>query len=175
MPETIDWPMGQSRGPAASSSIFFLPSLFSSFGLRSRVSYWVDMLWFGSLGYLQRLLDIGPPGVGYLRRLRRADLPDSLRRIPDSPPHPRSRSAQNPYRRFRRPPGSTLPVAKALGSGAVSGALLIALATGVAMKSQWPTLALYFYAPASGRRHRRPYPREGRSTSISSPSPQATD
>src|SRR5208283_1143507 len=40
-----------------------------------------------------------------------------------------------------------LPVAPALHLIAIGVSLVVALATGAAMKAQWPTLALYWYAP----------------------------
>ncbi len=46
-----------------------------------------------------------------------------------------------------------LPVAKFLHIVAVIGALVIAVATGFAMESQWPTLALYWYAPPRRKHH----------------------
>jgi len=42
-----------------------------------------------------------------------------------------------------------LPVAKFLHSVGVIAALVISVGTGFAMESQWPTLALYWYAPAT--------------------------
>ena len=50
-----------------------------------------------------------------------------------------------------------LPVAKALHIVAVIAALLIAIATGVAMEAQWPTLALYWYAPHAATTVSRPH------------------
>ena len=52
-----------------------------------------------------------------------------------------------PTRSFSPAGPLELPVAKALHIVAIIAALLIAVATGLAMESQWPTLALYWYAP----------------------------
>ena len=50
MPEIVDWQ--QPRGAVAGCFSSFLPSLPSSFSSsRTALSYYVDALWFGSLGY----------------------------------------------------------------------------------------------------------------------------
>src|ERR1039458_6885914 len=52
MPETIDWPMRGKR-PSPRLAIYLLLAIviLMFIGGRTAVSYWVDLLWFGSLGY----------------------------------------------------------------------------------------------------------------------------
>ncbi len=115
-------------------------------GGRTAISYWVDLLWFRSLGYagvfwktwglewgtfaafaaLTFLILFG--AFLALRHSHAADLPDT-------------------HTIFFAGRPIELPVAKALRLIAVIAALLIAVATGLAMESAWPTLALYWYAP----------------------------
>ena len=115
-------------------------------GGRTAISYWVDLLWFRSLGYASVFwktcgLEWGTFAafavLTFLILLRRflalrarhaADLPET-------------------HTIFFGGQPIELPVAKALRIVAVIGALLIAIVTGFAMEAQWPTLALYWYAP----------------------------
>jgi len=115
-------------------------------GGRAAISYWVDLLWFSSLGYASVFwksfsLEWGTFAVFaaltflilfgaflILRHSHAADLPET-------------------HTVFFAGRPITLPLAKALHVIAIIVALLIAIATGFAMESQWPTLALYWYAP----------------------------
>ncbi len=147
MPETIDWPMrSKSRRPRLLAYLFLALVILIFIGGRAAISYWVDLLWFRSLGYssvfwktwslewgtfaafaaLTFLILFG--AFLALRLSHAADLPDTHTIV----------FAGRPI---------ALPVAKALRLIAVIAALLIAAATGLAMVSQWPTLALYWYAP----------------------------
>jgi len=147
MPETIDWPTpGKSRRPRLLVYLVIAVVLVIFIGSRTAVSYWVDLLWFGSLGYssvfwksfslewgtfaafavLTFLILLGAFLV--LRHSHAADLPETHTIFFGGRPF-------------------ELPVAKFLRIVAVVGALVISLATGIAMESQWPTLALYWYAP----------------------------
>jgi len=115
-------------------------------GSRKAISYWVDLLWFRSLGYSEvfwrtRGLEWGV-FIGFalvtfavllgvfwaLNRAHSVDLPVS---------HTILFSGQS----------FDLPVAAVLRVAAVIGSLLVALVTGGAMEAQWPDLALYWYAP----------------------------
>src|SRR5579862_2141048 len=147
MPETINWPMsGQPRRRSFVVYLFLAVIILIFVGGRAAVSYWVDLLWFSSLGYASIFwksfgLEWGTFAVFaaltflilfgaflILRRSHAADLPET----------------HTVY--FAGRP-ITLPLAKALRIIALIVALVIALATGFAMESQWPTLALYWYAP----------------------------
>ena len=153
MPESMDWPRLQSPLRRHHRRRFFLivavlAAIF--FGGRTALSYYVDVLWFDSLGYrdvfwktlgLQWGIFAAFAAVtfivlfGSFLALKRAHLPDL-------------------------PPGHTiliggqpvkLPVAPVLRLIALGVSLVIAAATGGAMAGEWPTLALFWFAPrASG-------------------------
>ncbi len=116
---------------------------------RAAIAYWVDLLWFGSLGYgevfwktlglewgvfaafaaLTFLFLLG--AFLALKRAHSADLPAT---------HAIQFGGQS----------FDLPVATVLRAVGGIGALLVALITGAAMEGQWPALALYWYAPRAG-------------------------
>ena len=148
MPDTIDWPTRQKPRRSRLAVYLLLAVVVLIFiGGRTAVSYWVDLLWFGSLGYANVFwksfgLEWGTFAVFaaltflilfavflVLRHSHAADLPDTHTIFVGGRP-------------------IELPVAKFLHIVAVIGALIIAIATGFAMESQWPTLALYWYVPA---------------------------
>ncbi|MGO9369422.1 MAG: UPF0182 family protein, partial [Terriglobales bacterium] len=54
MPESIDWPVPRSGNPVRRRRRFILILVVLAaifFGGRTVLSYYVDVLWFGSLGY----------------------------------------------------------------------------------------------------------------------------
>ena len=147
MPETIDWPMrGKRRSPRLVVYLFLAIIIVIFIGGRTAISYWVDLLWFGSLGYASVFwksfgLEWGTFAVFSaltfvillaaflaLRHSHAADLPDT-------------------HTIFFGGRPIELPIKKFLRTIAVVGALVISLATGFAMEAQWQTLALYWYAP----------------------------
>jgi uncharacterized protein len=145
MRESIDWPQPhRSRRRLLLLILFVLAVIF--FGGRTALSYYVDVLWFGSLGYgdvfwktltLQSGIFTAFAAATFLilygsfLALKRAHLPDL-------------------------PGGQTifiggqplkLPVEPVLRLIAIGVSLAIAAATGAAMMVEWPTLALFWYAP----------------------------
>ena len=149
MPESMDWPRLQPP-PRRHRRRRFLIILAVLVGIlfvgRASLSYYVDVLWFGSLGYANvfwKTLSL-QWGVfaafaaatflilyGSFLALKRAHLPDL-------------------------PAGHTiliggqpvkLPVEQVLRLIALGVSLVIAAATGGAMAGEWPTLALFWYAP----------------------------
>ncbi|MFZ0806824.1 MAG: UPF0182 family protein [Candidatus Sulfotelmatobacter sp.] len=151
MPESIDWPRMQPpphrrRG----RRFFFILAILVGilFVGRSVLSYYVDVLWFGSLGYADvfwKTLSL-QWGVfaafavatflilyGSFLALKRAHLPD----LPDG--HTILIGGQP----------LTLPVEPVLRLIALGVSLAVALAAGGAMAGEWPTLALFWYAPRS--------------------------
>jgi len=119
---------------------------FVFFGGRTALSYYVDMLWFRSLGYggvfwqtlnLRWAVFTAFTAITFLIlygsfvALRRA----SLRGLPSS--HTILVGGQP----------VNLPVDAVLRFIGPGASILIALATGVGMMEEWPTLALYWYAP----------------------------
>jgi uncharacterized membrane protein (UPF0182 family) len=152
MSESIDWPRARPERPGRRRLFFLVLFVLALifFGGRAALSYYVDLLWFGSLGYGEVFwknlsLQWGVFAAfaaatflilyGAFMALRRAHLPD----LPDG--HTIFISGQ-PLK---------LPVAPVLRLIALGVSLAIALATGAAMMAEWPTLALFWYAPgASG-------------------------
>jgi uncharacterized membrane protein (UPF0182 family) len=117
------------------------------FSARTLLSLWVDLLWFRSLGYGQvfwttQMLQWGIFAsfvvftffilygtFSLLRRAHLADLPASHTIF----------IGGNPIE---------LPIAPVLRAAAGVISAIVALGTGASMQAQWPTLALYWYAPA---------------------------
>ncbi len=151
MHESIDWPhKTDSPRPRRRGLIFLLVAfLVILFSARTAISYWVDLLWFRSLGYADvfwktRELQWGIFaafatatfviifGVFLLLKRAHAEGMPSTHTI---------FVAGNPV---------NLPVEFALRLAAVVGSLLLSLATAAAMQAQWSTLALYWYAPRGG-------------------------
>ena len=152
MPESIDWPRMQPPRRLPRRRFFLILAVLGGvvFGGRAVLSYYVDVLWFGSLGYedvFWRTLRL-QGGIlaafaaatflilyGSFLALRRAHLPD----MPNG--HTLLIGGQ-PVK---------LPVEPVLHLIALGVSLAIAAATGAAMVGEWQTLALFWYAPrASG-------------------------
>src|SRR5271166_2889844 len=148
MPESIDWPrMHSSHRRRGRRFVLILAVLVGIlFVGRAALSYYVDVLWFGSLGYADvfwKTLSL-QWGVfaafaaatfivlfGSFLALKRAHLPD----LPAG--HTILMGGQ-PVK---------LPVEPVLRLIALGVSLAIAAATGGAMAGEWPTLALFWYAP----------------------------
>jgi len=119
------------------------------FAVQSGLSYWVDLLWFGSLGYADvfwqtwrlqwgifAIFAIVTFAILYgaftaLKRSHQDSLPSDHKIILGGQP-------------------VTLSVEPVLRIAAPLVALAVALVTGSAMMDQWPTLGLFWYAPHSG-------------------------
>ncbi len=152
MPDTIDWPPPRVGRPGRRRRFILLLIVLAIvfFGGRAALSYYVDVLWFKSLGYGEvfiRTLSLQWEVFaafaaatflilyGSFLALKRAHLPD----LPEG--HTILIGGQ-PLK---------LPVEPVLRLIALALSLAIALATGAAISAQWPTLALYWYAePSSG-------------------------
>jgi uncharacterized membrane protein (UPF0182 family) len=151
MPEIVDW---QPREKPRRLNPFFYLLLavvfIIFFGGSTAISYWVDLLWFSSLGYagvfwrsfnlewatfaVFALLTFFVLFAAFLalRRHHARDLPETHTIYIGSRP-------------------IVLPVEKALRVVAFIATIAVSLVTGFAMQSQWPTLALYWYAPHSAQ------------------------
>jgi uncharacterized protein len=144
MPETIEW---QTRPPRR-RRLFLILALIAIFifGGRTTLSYYVDALWFASLGYgdvfrktlsFQWAVFAAFFGAtffivyGWFLALRRAYQPDLL--------------GGGLIFIGRQP--VRLPVGRILSLIVLVVSLLIAVATGARMMAEWPTFALYWYAP----------------------------
>jgi len=149
MPESIDWP--RTRPPQSRRGFLLILVVLAAiffFG-RAALSYCVDVLWFGSLGYgdvFWKTLSL-QWGIftafaaatfvilyGSFLALKHAHLPD----LPSG------------HTIFIGRQPVKLPVEPVLRLIAVVVSLAIAAATGAGMMAEWPTLALFWYAPVVG-------------------------
>src|SRR5216684_1180327 len=146
MPESIDWP--PTHPPRRRRRFFLILAVLAGivFGGRTALSYYVDVLWFGSLGYRDvfwKTLSL-QWGIfaaftvatflvlyGSFLALKRAHLPD----LPNG--HTILIGGQ-PVK---------LPVEPVLRLIALGVSLVIAAATGGTMIGEWATLALFWFAP----------------------------
>ncbi len=149
MHESIDWPRTRPPRPRNRRRFFIIILIILGvvfFGGRTSLSYYVDLLWFRSLGYgpvfwktlsLQWGIFAAFAAATFLilygsfLALKRAHLPD----LPEG--HTIVIGGQ-PVK---------LPVEPVLRLIALGASLAIAAATGAAMIAEWPTLALFWYAP----------------------------
>jgi uncharacterized membrane protein (UPF0182 family) len=145
MPDIVDW----QQPPRRNHRLFFLVLAIVAvviFSSRTALSYYVDGLWFGSLGYggvfrktliLQwavfaaffagTFLFLFGWFLG-LRRVCQSDLPDDHRIVIGGQP-------------------LKLPVTGILRLLGPVVSLVIAVVTGASVMMEWPTFALYWYAP----------------------------
>jgi uncharacterized membrane protein (UPF0182 family) len=148
MPESIDWPPPQT--PRRRRRFLLILAVLAAilFGARTALSYYVDVLWFSSLGYgdvFWRTLSL-QWGIfaaftaatflilyGSFLALKRAHLPDL----------PSGHTILIGGRPLK------LPVEPVLRVIALGISLVIAAATGAGMMVEWPTLALYWNAPST--------------------------
>ena len=148
MPTSIDWPLKQP--PRGRRRFFILLAILAVviFSARTAVSYFVDLLWFESLGYssvftrslvIQWSIFVAFTVATFLIlygafvALKRAHLPD----LPSS------------HTIFFGGQPMRLPVEPVLRLLAFLGSLGIALVTGAGMMAEWQTYALFWYAPRS--------------------------
>ena len=150
MPDTIDWPELTPPSPRRSHhKLLFLIAIVAVIVLcgRTVLSYWVDLLWFQSLGYgdvfwksrgmewgifagffaLTFLILFGMFSV--LRRAHRDDLPSD-------------------HVIFIAGREVNLPLKPVLRLVSIGGSLVVALFAGGTVAAQWQTLALWWYAPS---------------------------
>jgi uncharacterized membrane protein (UPF0182 family) len=145
---TIDWPPARRRGPLR--VILLVALVAAMLGGRTALSYYVDALWYGSLGFrdvfwttlnIQGVVFAIFAGLTFailyaaflaLKPSRLGELTGGMILINGQP--------------IRLPVG---PVLQALSAVV---ALVIAILTGLGMMAQWMTLAIYWYGgPASGQ------------------------
>jgi uncharacterized protein len=145
MPDIIDWqqPPRRPRGQFFLVLAILAVVIFSG---RTALSYYVDALWFGSLGYeevfrktlaLQWAVFATFFAITFLflygcflalRRAYRSDLPDDHMVV----------IGRQPLK---------LPVARILRLVGLVVSLVIAALTGASVMMDWPTFALYWYSP----------------------------
>jgi uncharacterized protein len=148
MPESIDWPSSNAARPPRRRRLLFILAVLAVlfFGGRAALSNYVDLLWFKSLAYgdvFWKTLSL-QWGVfaafaaatffilyGSFLALRRAHLADL----------PSGHTILIGGRPVRFP---VEPVLRVFGLGV---SLAVAAASGAGMMAEWPTLALFWYAP----------------------------
>ncbi|MGP8174564.1 MAG: UPF0182 family protein [Terracidiphilus sp.] len=150
MRDSIDWPLQTQPPRTRRRTLLFLIAIVAVivYGSSTALSYWVDLLWFRSLGYAEVfwktfglkwgifaafaavtfLILYG--AISALKRAHSADLPAD-------------------HTIFIAGNAVNLPVASSLRLIAIVLSIIIALVTGAAMEAQWTTLALFWYAPHS--------------------------
>src|SRR3984957_2241927 len=148
MPESIDWPPPHQARPRRRRAFLLILAVLAVifFGGRTALSYYVDVVWFTSLGYgdvfwktlsLQWGVFTAFAAATFLilygsfvalKRAHLSDLPSGHTILIGGRP-------------------VTLPVEPVLRLIALGVSLAIAAATGAGMMAEWPTLALFWYAP----------------------------
>jgi uncharacterized protein len=150
MPESIDWPPNHppTNPPRRRRRFLLILAVFAGifFGARTALSYYVDVLWFKSLGYgdvfwktlsLQWVVFTAFAAATFLilygsflalKRAHLSDLPTGHTILIGGRP-------------------VKLPVEPVLRLIALGVSLAIAAASGAGMMAEWPTLALFWYAP----------------------------
>src|SRR6202453_1820368 len=150
MPESIDWPPIHPRThpPRRRRGFLIILAIFAGifFGGRTALSYYVDVLWFRSLGFgevfwktlsLQWGIFTAFAAATFLilygsflalKRAHLSDLPSGHTILIGGRP-------------------VKLPVEPVLRLIALGVSLAVAAASGAGMMAEWPTLALFWYAP----------------------------
>ena len=137
MPDSIDWPIpAKSSRPRHRGLVLLLIAIaIVVFGSRTSLSYWVDLLWFRSLGYSDVFLKsrglawgiFAPFGIVTFAYLLGAFSAFKRAHLADLPNHHTIIINGNPV---------SLPVAPVLRAAALGGSFLIALATAATMQAQ---------------------------------------
>jgi uncharacterized membrane protein (UPF0182 family) len=149
MSETIDWPKLTSPSPRSSHrGLFFFIAIVAVvvFGSRSAISFWVDLLWFRSLGYGEvfwktRGLEWGIfAGFFALTFLLLLGIFSALK-------HAHQDDLPADHTIFISGQPITLSLKPVLRVVSIGGSLVIALIAAGAMAADWQTLALWWYAP----------------------------
>jgi uncharacterized protein len=151
MPESIDWP-AMRRPRRRRFLLILILAIFAGvvLGGRMALSFYVDALWFGSLGYgdafwttlrIQWVVFTAFAAATFLI-LYGSFLALKRTHLPNLPSGHTIFIAGEPIR---------LPVEPILRFAGLGISLVVAAATGASMMMEWSTLALYWYAPrASG-------------------------
>ncbi len=148
MPEIIDWNKLSPPPRRGRRRLIFLIAIVAVILLfgRTAVSYWVDLLWFKSLGYEEVFWKTRELGwgifvgffaatflilYGMFTALKQAHLDD----LPSD------------HMIFVGGQPVTLSLKPVLRIVSIGGSLVVALLTGGTMAAEWQTLALWWYAP----------------------------
>src|SRR5258708_25784922 len=146
MPESIDWP--RTNSPRRRRRFFLIIAVLAGifFAGWTSLSYYLDVLWFGSLGYGDVFWKTIRLHTGIFTAFAAATcvilygsfLALKRAHLPDLPSGQTIIVGGQPLR---------LPVEPVLRLIALVISLAIAIATGASMIPDWPTLALFWYAP----------------------------
>jgi len=148
MPESIDWPRMHPPRRRRRLLLFIAVLVAIVFGGRTALSYYMDVLWFGSLGYgsvFWKTLDLqwwifAAFAAATFLLLYGSFLALKRAHLPDLPSDHTIFIGGQPLR---------LPVEPVLRIITLFVSLAIAAASGAGMAEEWPTLALFWYAPRS--------------------------
>src|SRR5580704_18099875 len=150
MPESIDWPPARAARPRRRRRLLFILAVLAVlfFGGRSALSNYVDLLWFRSLGYGDVFWKTLSLQWGFFAAFAAATflilygsfLALKRAHLPDLPTGHTILIGGRPVK---------FPVEPVLRLFALGVSLAIAAATGAGMMAEWPTLALFWYAPHS--------------------------
>src|ERR1700683_1251166 len=148
MHESVDWPrlLPPRRRHRRRFFIIFAILLAIIFGGRTALSYYVNILWFESLGYVDVFRKVLTLQWGIFSAFAAATfliifasfLALKRSHLPDLPNGHTILIGGRPVQ---------LPVGPVLNVIAFAVSLVIAAITGVSMIGEWPTLALYWHAP----------------------------
>jgi uncharacterized membrane protein (UPF0182 family) len=146
MPESIDWP--RTHPPRRRHRLLLILAVLAGFvfGGRAALSYYVDALWFGSLGYRDLFWKTLSLQWGIFTAFTAATflilygsfLALKRAHLPDLPSGQTIFVGGQPVR---------LPVEPVLRLIVLGVSLAIAAATGAGVMVEWPTLPLLWYAP----------------------------
>ena len=151
MPDTIDYPKLTSQPPSRGRrGLIFLVAVVAVllFSSHAALSYWVDLLWFQSLGYGEvfwkaRGLEWGIfSGFFALTFLILLGAFFALK-------HAHKDDLPNDHTVYFNGRAVNLSLKPVLRVASIGGSLVIAFITGGAIAAQWQTLVLWWYAPNS--------------------------
>jgi uncharacterized protein len=140
IPETIEWPPQRPRRRRGALAVLVALGAIL-FGGGSTISYYVEALWFGSLGYgsvFWKMLNLQMTVFAVFGGLTFAILYGSFLAL-----KPADLSSAGVIIVNGRP--VALPVGPALRLIALLVSLVVALATAAGMLAEWPSLALWWY------------------------------
>jgi uncharacterized protein len=148
MSESIDWPPPRTPRRRRHFLIILVVIAAIFFGGRTALSYYVDSLWFGSLGFAEVFWKIQSLQWGIFTAFTVATflilygsfLVLKRSHLPDLPSGHTIYIGGQPLK---------LPVEPVLRLIALGVSIVISVATGAGMMVEWPTLALFWYAPVA--------------------------
>ena len=146
MPETINWPRPRSPRRVRLLLIILAVIAVVVFGSRIFSSYYVDALWFGSLGYgdvFWKKLGVQWAAFAIFSAATFLILYGSFLVLKRA----HSAELQSSQTIFIGGQPVKLPVELVLRIMGLVVSLVVAAVTGAAMMAEWPALALYWYAP----------------------------